>query len=100
MSINNDKYSLIEPDEIDLARATRSLRRNSSSDIIRLDSKNPLTLVDRPRTRDNSPDRKGGKRTKKYRSRKPKSKKTIYRRKLTRKRCRTCKNKKRFRLRI
>jgi hypothetical protein len=95
ISKNNGKYSLIKPDEIDVDRATRSLRRNSSCDIIRLDSKSPLTLLDRPRTRDNSPDRKGGKRTKKYRS-----KKKICRRKLTRKTHKTCKNKKRFRLRI
>jgi hypothetical protein len=94
ISKNNGKYSLIKPDEIDVDRATRSLRRNSSSDIVRLNSESPLTLVDRPRTRDNSLDRKGGKRTKKYRSRKPKSKKTNRRRKLTHKRRKTCKNKK------
>uniref|UniRef100_A0A6C0DGT9 Uncharacterized protein n=1 Tax=viral metagenome TaxID=1070528 RepID=A0A6C0DGT9_9ZZZZ len=95
ISKNNGKYSIIEPDEIDLARATRRLRRNSSSDIIRVNSRSPLTLVDRPRTRDNSPDRKGGKRTKKHTH-----KKMNRRRKLTHKRRKTCKNKKRFRLRI
>ena len=94
ISKKNGKFSTIEPHEIDLARATRLFRRNSSSDIIRVDNRSPLTLVDRPRTRDNSPDRKGGKRTKKYRSRKPKSKKTNRRRKLTHKRRKTCKNKK------
>lgn len=95
ISKNNGKFSIIEPDEIDLARATRRLVRNSSSNIIRLNSKNPLTLVDRPRTRDNSPDRKGGKGNKKHTH-----KKTIRHRKLTHKRRKTCKNKKRFRLRI
>lgn len=97
ISKKNGKFSIIEPDEIDLARANRLLRRNSSSDIIRLNSRSPLTLVERDRTRDNSPEPpNGGKRIKKYQSRKPKSKKTIRRRKLTRKRCRTCKNKKRI----
>lgn len=104
ISKNNGKYSIIEPDEIDLARATRRLRRNSSSDIIRVNSRSPLTLVEgdtitsdriwRSRSRDNSPNRKGGKRTKKH-----SRKKTIYRRKLTRKTCKTCKtckNKKRI----
>jgi len=95
ISIKNGKFSTIEPHEIDLARATRLFRRNSSSDIIRVDNRSPLTLVDRPRTRDNSPDRKGGKQSKKHTH-----KKTIRRRKLTHKRRKTCKNKKRFRLRI
>uniref|UniRef100_A0A6C0H9K8 Uncharacterized protein n=1 Tax=viral metagenome TaxID=1070528 RepID=A0A6C0H9K8_9ZZZZ len=95
ISKNNGKYSLIDPDEIDLARATRRLRRNSSSDIIRVNSRTPLTLLDRSRSRDNSPDRKGGKRSKKHTH-----KKTIRRRKLTHKRRKTFKNKKRIRLRI
>jgi hypothetical protein len=96
ISKNNGKFSIIEPDEIDLARATRRLRRNSSSDIIRINSKSPLTLVEenetvRPRTRNNSPDRKGGKRMKKHTH-----KKTKRRKKLTHKRRKTCKNKKRI----
>lgn len=102
ISKKNNKYSIMFGEgEIDVDRATRLLRRNSSSDIIRLDSRSPLTIVEenetvRSRTRDNSPDyRKGGKRSKKHTH-----KKTIRRRKLTHKRRKTCKNKKRFRLRI
>jgi hypothetical protein len=85
----------ISPSDPKSRRTLRLLNRNSPTSFTPLVSKHPLTPVDRPRTRDNSPDRKGGKRTKKHTH-----KKTNRRRKLTRKTDKTCKNKKRFRLRI
>jgi len=57
-----------------------------------------LNLKDLPSRREKGG--KGGKRTKKYQSRKIKNKKTICRRKLAHKTRRTCKNKKRLLLRI
>jgi hypothetical protein len=73
-------------------RTLRLLNRNSPTSFTPLVSKHPLTPVDRPRTRDNSPYRKGGKRTKKHHT----HKKTNHRRKLGRKTRKTCKNKKRI----
>ena len=84
----------ISPSDPMSGRTLRLLNRNSPTPFIPVDSNRPITQIDRPRTRDNSLYRKGGKRTKKYRS-----KKTICRRKLrstTRKTRKTCKNKKRI----
>lgn len=81
----------ISPSDPKSRRTLRLVNRNSPTPFTPLVSKHPLTPVDRPRTRDNSPHRKGGKRTKKYQS-----KKTICRRKLGRKTRKTCKNKKRI----
>lgn len=81
----------ISPSDPKSRRTLRLLNRNSPIPFTPLVSKHPLTPVDRPRTRDNSPDRKGGKRTKKHTN-----KKTIRRRKLGRKTRKTCKNKKRI----
>lgn len=72
-------------------RTLRSLCRNSPTPFIPVYSNCPITQIDRPRTRDNSPHRKGGKRTKKHTN-----KKKICRRKLGRKTRKTCKNKKRI----